>query len=203
MDTSDKIKQCQELLTKAPGMKLKGNHYTAVKDRIRIFREVFGMEYELYTDYDYKDNSVVCKSWLELEGKTYAVGLSEVFRGSRSNKVIEMAQTVSLGRMLSSLGMDGGEFASADEIQEFIEDNETPQQESGTKSEVKLQSESPQKIVPLSAKQEELIIKLFNDAQHLGDIEAIFTKHRDQIINNEKLTQLYQTKKEGINDIWW
>ena len=193
MDTSDKIKQCQELLTKAPGMKLKGNHYTAVKDRIRIFREVFGMEYELYTDYDYKDNSVVCKSWLELEGKTYAVGLSEVFRGSRSNKVIEMAQTVSLGRMLSSLGMDGGEFASADEI---------PQQESGTKSEVKLQSESPQKIVPLSAKQEELIIKLFNDAQHLGDIEAIFTKYRDQIINNEKLTQLYQTKKEGINDIW-
>lgn len=202
MDTSDKIKQCQELLSKAPGMKLKGNHYTAVKDRIRIFREVFGLEYDMETDYVYKENSIVCKSWLSLDGKIKAVGLSEQFKDSRSNKVMEMAQTVSLGRMLSSLGMDGGEFASADEIQEFIKDNETSQQESGTQSETK-QSESPQKIVPLSAKQEELIIKLFSNAQHLGDIEAVFTKHRDQIINNEKLTQLYQTKKEGINDIWW
>ena len=199
MDTTDKIAECQRRLADVEGIKLKGNHYTPVKDRLRIFREVFGMEYEMRTDYEYRDESIICKSWLQKDEKIYAVGLSEVYKNSRSNKVIEMAQTVSLGLMMSALGLDGGEFASADEIAEFISEQSEQQENSANESGASIEPPK-KKIVPLSKKKDDEIIKLFDKAKHLGDVEEVFSKHRDQIINNETLQQTYNKKKEGINE---
>lgn len=195
---------------------IKGKLYTQVKDRNRVFRKHFGTKLEVITEYEFTDmKTVICKTTCKDKDKILAVGLAEAQRDSNQDKVLEKTQTVSLGRMLASLGLDGGEFASGDEIAAFIHPG-TPPKDKTTTSSSKDNSinhvEKPNNVDNYNhlLKDEEkssidmntvnMIRNKLTQAKHLGTLKAIFTEHRNDIENNRELLNFYNNRKRGIND---
>ena len=198
---------------------IRGKLYTQVKDRNRVFRKHFGTKLEVITEYEFTDmQTVVCKTTCKDKDKILAVGLAEAKRNSNSDKVLEKTQTVSLGRMLACLGLDGGEFASGDEIAAFIHPMTLPKKETivpDSKNKVDIVSSSPKQtngvgnydhLVNNEDKASSNMQKLnsirnkLTLAKHLGTLKEIFSEHRHDIENNRELLNFYNNRKRGINN---
>ena len=202
---------------------IKGKLYTQVKDRNRIFRKHFRTKLEVISDYEFTDqNTVVCKTTCKDKEKILAVGIAESVRNSNSDKVMEKTQTVSLGRMLACLGLDGGEFASGDELAAFIHPITSPQADIN-----KSEKKTKEKDDPLSLNDKKIVNNLHksvdlqsnnvtNDnysydhineirnkltkAKHLGQLKQIFSEHKDEIEKNPQLQNFFNNRRDGINN---
>ena len=192
---------------------IKGKLYTQVKDRNRVFRKHFGTKLEVITDYEFTDmKTVICKTTCKDKDKVLAVGLAEAQRNSNSDKVLEKTQTVSLGRMLACLGLDGGEFASGDEIAAFIHPGTLP-----TKDTTKPSSENKANIDTLNntdvSNYNHLVEKNIHNieniniirnkliqAKHLGALKEIFSEYKNDIENNRELLNFFNNRRNGINN---
>ena len=100
---------------------IRGKEYQTVAYRVGKFREVHGSDMSLVTEIVTRDQTcVVMKATItDKSGRVLATGHSEEYRAASSiNKTsaLENAETSAIGRALSSLGMGGTEFASADEV---------------------------------------------------------------------------------------
>lgn len=98
-----------------------GKKYLMVKDRVIIFRHYFGEDYGIDTRLIQADNErvVVQAMIVNADGSTIGSGLGEEHRDTRgvnSTSALENAETSAIGRALASLGLHGGEYASADEM---------------------------------------------------------------------------------------
>lgn len=192
---------------------IKGKLYTQVKDRNRVFRRHFGTKLEVITEYEFTDmQTVVCKTTCKDKDKILAVGLAEAKRNSNSDKVLEKTQTVSLGRMLACLGLDGGEFASGDEIAAFIHPGTLPSKETiAPNSKNKVDNATPEtsnvgkydhldKSIHKNIDLVNMIRNKLTQAKHLGALKEIFSEHKNDIENNRELLNFYNNRKRGIND---
>ena len=106
-----------------------GKKYTMVKDRVEIFRKHFHLDLGIETFIEYCDDTFVRMKAIitqhEKFGDTYHIrvigsGHAEELRGSTNvNKTsaLENAETGAIGRALASIGLAGGEYASANEME--------------------------------------------------------------------------------------
>lgn len=200
---------------------IKGKLYTQVKDRNRIFRKHFRTKLEVITDYEFTDqNTVVCKTTCKDKEKILAVGIAESVRNSSQDKVMEKTQTVSLGRMLACLGLDGGEFASGDEIAAFVHPMNPPQTKSTANVEKRYNEDEvflkktennvnnvqeaskndSNNITNYSYDHINTIRNKLTQAKHLGQLKEIFSEHKNEIENNPQLQNFFNNRRNGINN---
>ena len=98
-----------------------GKQYTEVAKRVEAFRMVFGGEYGIDTDIIHNDGqTVVVKATVkDKDGFVVGSGLAEEIRGSShitKTSAVEVCETSAIGRALASMGMHGGQYASANEM---------------------------------------------------------------------------------------
>lgn len=126
-------------LNKTHGVKQRGGKmYTQVVHRMEAFRTVFGTEFGLDTKVLVDDGErVVVKAVITNAGYCIGSGHAEELRGQghvNTTSALENAETSAIGRALASIGLSGGEFASANEMeavprkQTVIDNREAPPQ---------------------------------------------------------------------------
>lgn len=99
-----------------------GKVYTQVVHRMEAFRQVFGLECGVDTQVIVDDGQrVVVKAIITNEnGHVIGSGMAEEIRGDghvNKTSALENCETSAVGRALASLGLSGGEYASANEIE--------------------------------------------------------------------------------------
>lgn len=98
-----------------------GKMYLQVVHRVEAFRRVLGAEYGVDTKIIVDDgHRVVVKAIItNKDGITIGSGMAEEIRGQghvNTTSALENAETSAIGRALASLGLSGGEYASANEM---------------------------------------------------------------------------------------
>lgn len=116
----------------ANGVKVQGGKkYLMVKDRVIIFRKHYGDEWGIETSVLNTDNSRVAVQArvINCDGLVIGCGTGEEERSSsgvNSTSALENAETSAIGRALASLGLHGGEYASADEMIQAVNNQPQP-----------------------------------------------------------------------------
>ncbi|MDX9901048.1 MAG: hypothetical protein RBT22_06115 [Aliarcobacter sp.] len=111
-----------------PTIDIDGKAYTTVANRITIFRKFFP-DYSIVTNILNDDEiKVIVQTKITTEsGVVIATGLAEEFRGKNiinTTSALENAETSSIGRALACLSLGGSEYASANEVQNAISQQE-------------------------------------------------------------------------------
>ena len=109
-------------LHKSHGVKQKGGKlYTQVVHRMEAFRKHHGTDFGVDTSILVNDGKkVVIKAIItDKDNRVVGSGMAEEIRGQglvNTTSALENAETSAVGRALASLGLAGGEYASANEI---------------------------------------------------------------------------------------
>jgi hypothetical protein len=108
-----------------------GKNYLEVKFRVEGFRSYFGLEYGIETELLFADTNYVRVHALirNGDGQVIGSGLAEERRGSNmvnKTSAVENAETSAIGRALASLGLHGGEYASANELDAVVRKSSAP-----------------------------------------------------------------------------
>ncbi len=98
-----------------------GKMYLQVVHRVEAFRRVLGADFGIDTKIIVDDgHRVVVKAIItNKDGITVGSGMAEEIRGQghvNTTSALENAETSAIGRALASLGLSGGEYASANEM---------------------------------------------------------------------------------------
>jgi hypothetical protein len=136
-------------LNKTHGVKQRGGKmYTQVVHRMEAFRKehgtLFGVDTQILVDDGHR---VVIKAIIThaITGAVVGSGMAEEIRGQghvNTTSALENAETSAVGRALASLGLAGGEYASANEMEAVQRKSDAIQQQPTQKAE-----EPPQKPV--------------------------------------------------------
>jgi hypothetical protein len=125
------IRQAMQRITADPSKIQMGKKtYSTVASRIEAMRYIYGeslcIETEVLVHPEWRPGAagndsviVVRASVLDREGTILATGHAEEIRGSNrmtETSALEVCETSAIGRALASLGLHGGEYASANEI---------------------------------------------------------------------------------------
>lgn len=99
-----------------------GKMYLQVVHRVEAFRRTVGADYGIDTKILVDDgHRVVVKAIVtNADGITVGSGMAEEIRGQghvNTTSALENAETSAIGRALASLGLSGGEYASANEME--------------------------------------------------------------------------------------
>ena len=122
-------------LHKSHGVKQKGGKlYTQVVHRMEAFRRIHGTDFGVDTQILVNDGAkVVVKAIItDKDGRVIGSGMAEEIRGQgmvNTTSALENAETSAIGRALSSLGLAGGEYASANEMDAVIRKTDAIEQQ--------------------------------------------------------------------------
>jgi len=104
-----------------------GTRYTKVQDRVEVFREIWGEELGITTQIlsappYHKGDIFIMRAAIVLLGDAAALATGHAMEiiasdSFTSTAFVEVAETSAIGRALAAFGLHGGEYASAEEIQ--------------------------------------------------------------------------------------
>ena len=120
-DIQQAMALCAEL-NKTHGVKQRGGKmYTQVVHRMEAFRKVFGVSMGVDTQILVDDGQrVVIKAIItNADGVVVGSGMAEEIRGQghvNTTSALENCESSAIGRALASIGLAGGEYASANEM---------------------------------------------------------------------------------------
>ena len=168
-----------------------GKKYTQVVHRMEAFRQVHGTDFGVDTHILVDDGQrVVVKAKItNMDGAVIGSGMAEEIRGQgnvNKTSALENCETSAIGRALASLGLAGGEYASANEMDGV-----------GRKEEA-IASMPPPKQPPASLlelqQQANDFLPEFDLKQTKEWVQADFTKKYMEIANKE-FPEIYQDIK--------
>lgn len=120
-----KLEKALAELDKAPKTDIKGKQYSTVATRISIFRRNYGHDYGLTTEVmPSTDGLIRVRAMISNAERLVATGMAEERRGSSAitkTSALEVCETSAIGRALANFGLGGSEFASANEVENAIE----------------------------------------------------------------------------------
>lgn len=106
------------------GIKIHGKTYLTVAERVNDFRDKHKDEFGIITKLVANGEWIIVQARIEnAEGRTIATGFAEELRGSsqiNKTSALENCETSAIGRALANLGFGGTEYASANEVQNAI-----------------------------------------------------------------------------------
>ena len=167
-----------EELKTMPSIDIDGKAYTTVANRINVFRKFFP-DYSIVTNIiNDDDTKVVVQTKITTpSGVIIATGLAEEFRGKNiinTTSALENAETSSIGRALACLSLGGSEYASANEVENAISQQEQIKQNNNQKI-TNHQTYQPQRQIQ-------------NQYQHQNDFRTITNAGLQVIDNGDILT---------------
>lgn len=167
-----------EELKTMPIIDIDGKAYTTVANRINVFRKFFP-DYSIVTNIiNDDDTKVVVQTKITTpSGVIIATGLAEEFRGKNiinTTSALENAETSSIGRALACLSLGGSEYASANEVENAISQQEQIKQNNNQKI-TNHQTYQPQRQTQ-------------NQYQHQNDFRTITNAGLQVIDNGDILT---------------
>ena len=110
-----------------------GKSYVMVQDRMRIFRNHFGLDARVITEQTYDGVYVRSISSIWVNDNLVANGIAEENRNANfinKQSAAEVAETSSIGRALSNLGLMGSEYPSGDEMLQALSQQEQEREKS-------------------------------------------------------------------------
>ena len=124
----ERRQQCLDALINIPTVNIKGKKYSTVNERhkhlLQYFPEARFNEEVVFHDAD----RVVVKTELYISDTIYAVGHAEEYRNANfinKTSALENCSSSSLGRCLAAFGLSGSEYASADELVNALNNQNT------------------------------------------------------------------------------
>jgi hypothetical protein len=194
IDFTAKLNQAMALvseLNKTHGVRQRGGKmYTQVVHRMEAFRQVFGTNLGVDTQVIVDDGQrVVVKAIItDSNGMTVGAGMAEEIRGQghvNTTSALENCETSAVGRALSSLGLAGGEYASANEMDAVVRKTDAK----STLTPAAIQSSEPKAITtPISIDDE---IRM---APNLESLKTLY--NRLGMAANDHVAKFTARKKE-------
>lgn len=202
------VKQLADIEKKLKVPTKGGKQYVMVQDRIRIFRNNFGLDAKIITEQTYEGMYVRSVTSVWVNDNLVANGIAEENRNANyinKTSAAEVAETSSIGRALSNLGLMGSEYPSGDEmLQALINQNKIPEKSgSGVddngnkpgKSSSQLHKKLPNGWDKMDlVTQVQTFSAVIEKASHPGEVETFKAPYKDWF---EKLKPI--EKKEVIN----
>ena len=181
-------------LHKSHGVQQKGGKfYTQVVHRMEAFRRIHGTDFGIDTQILVNDGKkVVVKAIItDKDNRTVGVGMAEELRGQglvNTTSALENAETSAIGRALASLGLAGGEYASANEMDAVVRKTdaikETPQVE--VKEQEESSTSNNSSPVPMSSS------KMFDKIKkHIELIQRKQYKENKEQLQHEELVDYF------------
>lgn len=225
-ETADNIKLKEAIvevskLSPKDKVRIHNKYYATVNTRNHIFRKYFGTDASYISRVEFRDpifhndkmifaGSVVATTELWIKKNMIAVGIAEEIRNSspvNRTSATENAMTSSLGICLARAGLDGGEFASADEMQiaahngkaiDELNNNDASDTSEERNNHISPINEDDQSS-EVSLSDFTMISNAIDGSKHLGQLRSIYTKFKNEIDNNEQLQGVYKNHEEKIN----
>ena len=200
-----------EELKTMPTIDIDGKAYTTVANRINIFRRYFP-DYSIVTNILNDDDiKVVVQTKITTEsGVVIATGLAEEFRGKNiinTTSALENAETSSIGRALACLSLGGSEYASANEVQNAISQQEQIKQNNNfSQRNTNQQSYQPQRQPQNQNQyhhQKDFSILLNAGLQVIDNDSDILTVSGDGIFEKKNIIKKAGFRWDGQNKIWY
>ena len=170
-----------------------GKFYTQVVHRMEAFRRIHGTDFGIDTQILVNDGEkVVVKAIItDKDNRTVGVGMAEEIRGQglvNTTSALENAETSAIGRALASLGLAGGEYASANEMDAVVRKTdaikETPQVE--VKEQEESSTSNNSSPVPMSSS------KMFDKIKkHIELIQRKQYKENKEQLQHEELVDYF------------
>ena len=223
-ETADNIKLKEAIvevskLSPKDKVRIHNKYYATVNTRNHIFRKYFGTDASYISRVEFRDpifhndkmifaGSVVATTELWIKKNMIAVGIAEEIRNSspvNRTSATENAMTSSLGICLARAGLDGGEFASADEMQiaahngkaidELNNNDASDTQEKDNKHIPPIKDYEDDFSPGVSESEFARISAALDGVKHLGQLKSVYTKDEIPIESNEQLKKIYENKR--------
>src|SRR6056300_1970231 len=124
----ERRKECLENLINIPTVNIKGKKYSTVNERLKHLLQYFP-EARFNEEILFHDNErVIVKTELYIGDTIFSVGTAEEWRNSsfiNKTSALENCSSSALGRCLAAFGLSGSEYASAEELVNALNNQNT------------------------------------------------------------------------------
>ncbi len=197
-----------EELKTMPTIDIEGKAYTTVANRIAIFRRYFS-DYSIVTDVLQNDDiKVVVQTKITTpSGVVIATGLAEEFRGKNiinTTSALENAETSSIGRALACLSLGGSEYASANELENALAQQEQMKQNNNQRT-TNQQTYQPQRQANQRQQYQHQndFTTLLNAGLQIIDKGDILTVSGEGIFEKKSIIKNAGYRWSGQNRVWF
>ena len=195
-------------LKNSPTVDIKGKSYTQVSTRINIFRKYFPTA-SIETLITYNDDiRVIIQTKISLNDKVIATGYAEEVRGDgnyiNQTSAVENCETSSIGRALSNLGLGGSEYASANELENALSQQEQIKQNNNQRT-TNQQTYQPQRQANKRQQYQHQndFTNLINAGLQVIDNGDVLIVSGDGIFEKKSIIKNAGFRWDGQNRVWY